>query len=116
MPNEQSFYIKLDGTISRLPRLSSIGEEKIREVFDELVVSEAERIISGEPEEPEVPSDKYSSPIPQLTIEVEEGGFTITGVIPDSGIVSLIKEGDNIADFFHALSDGNNMVIIIRQN
>ena len=114
MSNEQGFFINPDGTISRLPRLSPSGEKKMREAFGGLVVSEAERIISGEPKEPEVPSNKYSSLPSQLTIKVEEGGFIITGAIPKPEIVSLIQDGGNIADFLHALLNG--MVIIIHQN
>ena len=115
MPNEQGFFINPDGTISRLPQLSASGKRKMDEVFDAQVVEKAERIISGEPEEPpEVPSDKYSLLPSQLTIKVEEGGFMIAGAIPKPEIVSLIQDGGNIADFLHALLNG--MVVIIHRD
>lgn len=111
---ENGFCVGSDGTISRLPQLSPSGIRKMEEAFDELVVLEAEMIISGESEEPEIPSDKYSCLPSQLTIEVEEGGFIITGAIPNSEIVSLIQEGGNITDFFLALL--KNTIIIVRRD
>jgi hypothetical protein len=111
---EKGFCIGPDGTISRLPQLSPSGMRKMNEALDELAVLEAERIISGEPEEPEAPADKYSCLPSKLKIEVEEGGFMITGAIPNSEIVSLIRDGGNIADFFLALL--KNTIIIVRRD